>query len=232
MVHPTTAMARKIFRHMRRTLRKIVASSPTSVIKSCSFVTRIGFTQASMPFPSAGGACLSSATLSFGAYTRELYGRKRENMMARTSVMSTEVPKLASKPVCWSCSQVSDEPHISRVNKSSPGHRTDPLASSGALALHCSAAGRGLPQASRPSRGRVATRSQAQELFPNHWLVDKANSIARSPFVGGGQTGRQPQGGQDVTSEDGGRDSRFKRTGEEDDETNTSQKKNKEQRNE
>lgn len=48
-----------------------------------------------MPLPIGGGACLSSAILSFGAYTRELYGRRREKLRARRSVKPTDVAKLA-----------------------------------------------------------------------------------------------------------------------------------------
>ena len=70
--HPSTVITRKIFRHIIRILRKTTASSPIKPIKSCSFVLIIGVTQANIPFPIGGGACLSSATLSFGAYTREL----------------------------------------------------------------------------------------------------------------------------------------------------------------
>ena len=46
-----------------------------------------------MPRPIGGGACLSSATLSFGAYTKELYGRRRENPMARRRVKPIDVPR-------------------------------------------------------------------------------------------------------------------------------------------
>jgi hypothetical protein len=55
----------------------------------------IGPNQAKMPFPRGGGACLSSAILSFGAYTTLLYGRRRENPIARRRVKPIEVPKLA-----------------------------------------------------------------------------------------------------------------------------------------
>lgn len=104
--HPTAAMSMNMFRHMRRIRRKMVASSPICVIRSCSLVKRTGLTQAKMPLPRAGGACWSSATLSLGAYTRELYGRRRENARVRRTVMRTEVPRPASTLPCASYSYV------------------------------------------------------------------------------------------------------------------------------
>src|SRR4051794_4912186 len=72
IAHPTTDKERKRLRHMRSTRKKTVASKPINVTSSCSLVVRIGPTQANMPFPIGGGACFSSAILSFGAYTTEL----------------------------------------------------------------------------------------------------------------------------------------------------------------
>lgn len=70
--HPTTVMTRNMFRHISRIRRKTAASRPINGIRSCSFVFKMGESQANMPFPIGGGACLSSAIFSFGAYTREL----------------------------------------------------------------------------------------------------------------------------------------------------------------
>lgn len=55
-----------------------------------------------MPFPIGGGACFSSAILSFGAYTTELYGRRRENPTARRTVKPIEVPNPAYRDCCAS----------------------------------------------------------------------------------------------------------------------------------
>jgi hypothetical protein len=72
MPQPMRVKARKMLRHIFKILKKTTASNPINVTSSCSFVLRIGPTHANTPFPIGGGACLSSATLSFGAYTTEL----------------------------------------------------------------------------------------------------------------------------------------------------------------
>lgn len=92
MLHPMTESVRNIFLHMRVKRKNIVASSPTCKIKSCSFVFARGLIQAKRPLPTGGGACFSSACLSFGAYTTELYGRRKENPIARRRVKPMEVP--------------------------------------------------------------------------------------------------------------------------------------------
>ena len=43
--------------------------------------------------PSGGGACLSSACFSFGAYTDWLYGLMKEKRRAVKAVMPREIPK-------------------------------------------------------------------------------------------------------------------------------------------
>jgi hypothetical protein len=106
---PKTMSTKNMFRHILRTLRKTVASSPIKPTSSCSFVFRTGPIHANIPFPIGGGACLSSAILSFGAYTRELYGRRREKPTARRSVNPTEVPKPATIEACASCWGISME---------------------------------------------------------------------------------------------------------------------------
>lgn len=70
--HPNTVKARNMFLSIRNILKKTVASNPISGTRSFSFVFMIGCTQANIPFPTGGGACFSSATFSFGAYTKEL----------------------------------------------------------------------------------------------------------------------------------------------------------------
>ena len=65
--HPSTAMVINIFLHIRKNRRKMVASKPTCKMMSFSDVLRTGVTQAKIPLPRGGGACFSSACLSFGA---------------------------------------------------------------------------------------------------------------------------------------------------------------------
>ncbi len=103
IAHPNTINTKNILRHILKTLKKTVASSPMRPTKSCSDVLKTGPNQANMPFPIGGGACLSSAILSFGAYTTELYGRRRENPTARRRVNPMDVPKLAMTDRCPSC---------------------------------------------------------------------------------------------------------------------------------
>lgn len=100
--HPITDKARNMFRHIFKILKNTTASNPISGMSSCSFVFAIGANQANTPFPIGGGECFSSATLSFGAYTTELYGRRREKPIARRSVKPIEVPKLAYTDDCAS----------------------------------------------------------------------------------------------------------------------------------
>lgn len=70
--HPITVMTKNMFLIIRSTLKKTVASKPIRVTRSCSCILSTGAIQASGPLPMGGGACLSSAILSFGEYTREL----------------------------------------------------------------------------------------------------------------------------------------------------------------
>ena len=95
ITQPNKLNTKKMLRHIRRTLKKTVASNPINCTNSCSFVLNTGPTQAKIPFPNGGGACLSSATLSLGAYTTVLYGRSNEKPTARRTVKPMEVPKLA-----------------------------------------------------------------------------------------------------------------------------------------
>lgn len=106
MQHPTTVRTRKMFRHILVNRMNTVASNPTSVTKSCSFVCHNGFIQAINPFPNGGGACFSSAILSFGAYTTLLYGRRMEKQSAMTTVMPTDEAKAAQIADAWSCYEI------------------------------------------------------------------------------------------------------------------------------
>lgn len=102
MLHPMTVMMANRLRHILVNRRKMVASIPITPIISCSVAAHSGLTQASMPFPSGGGACFSSACLSLGAYTTVLYGRTIEKMIAVTAVMPSEEPRAAKMEFCWS----------------------------------------------------------------------------------------------------------------------------------
>ena len=109
--HPMILRTRNIFRHILVNRRKTVATSPTWSIRSCSFVRTTGPNHANMPLPTGGGACLSSECLSFGAYTTELYGRRREKAMAMTIVKPIEEPRPARSEFC--CNYESSVPtHI------------------------------------------------------------------------------------------------------------------------
>lgn len=105
MPQPMMAIAKKIFRHIMRMRKNIAASKPMRATRSCSFVFNIGETHENMPLPNGGGACLSSAILSFGAYTMELKGLRAENPIARRRVKPIDVPKLAYTEFCASCCQ-------------------------------------------------------------------------------------------------------------------------------
>jgi len=67
IAHPITDTTKNKFRHMRVKRKKTVASSPTYPTKSCSFVRHSGVTHDHNFLPIGGGACFSSACLSFGA---------------------------------------------------------------------------------------------------------------------------------------------------------------------
>ena len=108
MPQPKIISTKNMFRHILKTRRKTVASSPIRIARSCSFVFHTGPTHANTPFPIGGGACFSSATLSFGAYTRELYGRSRENPTASRRVNGTAVTKPAMIESWANCSKVSN----------------------------------------------------------------------------------------------------------------------------
>lgn len=90
-----TARHKKMLRHILVKRMKMVASMPTSLTKSCSVVVHSGLIQEKKPFPSWGGACLSSACLSLGAYTTVLSGLTREKPKATATVMLTEEPRAA-----------------------------------------------------------------------------------------------------------------------------------------
>lgn len=93
MAQPSTESTTKMLRHMRVKRMNMAASRPTRLTTSCSEVDHSGTTHAKMPFPRGGGACFSSACLSFGEYTTLLYGRRKEKQTAMAAVMPREVPR-------------------------------------------------------------------------------------------------------------------------------------------
>jgi len=100
MAQPRTDMITNMFRNILVNRMKTVASIPTRFTSSCSEVDHSGVIHAKKPFPSGGGACFSSACLSFGAYTTELYGRTKEKQRAMAAVMPRDEAKAAYTELC------------------------------------------------------------------------------------------------------------------------------------
>ena len=95
MQQQRTARHKKIFRHILVKRMNNVASMPIILTRSRSVVFQNGLIQEKKPFPSAGGACFSSACLSLGAYTTVLSGLSREKHKATAAVMPKEEPRAA-----------------------------------------------------------------------------------------------------------------------------------------
>lgn len=100
MLQQRSVRTTKILRHIRVNRKKIVASIPIRSTISLSVVDHSGATQASTPLPSRGGACFSSACLSFGAYTTLLYGRRKEKHTAMAAVIPREEANAANTEFC------------------------------------------------------------------------------------------------------------------------------------